>query len=77
MILKRAQGAGKVICAWGNHGAFLDRGEKVVTKLLKRGIQPHAFDLTLQGQPKHPLYLRKTAKARPWNGFPRNKKKSS
>jgi hypothetical protein len=34
--------------------------------LKKEGITPETFGLTQMGQPKHPLYLRKTAETTPF-----------
>lgn len=65
MILKRSKEALKVVCAWGNHGMHLDRGNKLLKILKKEGIKPHTFGLTQTGQPRHPLYLPKTATTSP------------
>lgn len=56
-ILDAAAWADQIICAWGNHGAHLNRGP-MVTELL-RG-QPKALyhlGLSKAGHPKHPLYI--------------------
>jgi hypothetical protein len=66
MILKRAKEAQKVVCAWGNHGIHLERGDNLLLLLKKEGITPETFGLTQMGQPKHPLYLRKTAETTPF-----------
>jgi hypothetical protein len=44
------------VCAWGVHGAYLDRG-KIMTELLQP-YQPKCFGVTKDGHPKHPLYLK-------------------
>ena len=49
--------AAMVVAAWGNHGFFLKRDEKVL-KLLK-DIRLKCFKLTSKGQPVHPLYQSK------------------
>jgi len=46
----------QVICAWGNHGSFLGRAAQV-RALLGRLPLVH-LGLTVQGQPRHPLYVR-------------------
>jgi len=56
-LLEMAKRSGKVVVAWGSHGASMNRG-LAVCKLLKD------FDLVClatnaDGTPKHPLYLRK------------------
>jgi len=56
-ILWRAQGASLVVCAWGVHGAFWDRGRHVLAALLRAGVAPECLGLTKGGHPRHPLYL--------------------
>lgn len=48
-----------VVVGWGNHGALRGRGEKIMKWLNGRGQIFHLGPLTGQGQPGHPLYLRK------------------
>jgi hypothetical protein len=50
---------GKIICAWGGHGTFRGRGDRVVDYFKGKGFQLYCLGKTKQGQPKHPLYLRK------------------
>jgi hypothetical protein len=50
--------AGRIICAWGAHGEFLDRGQRVATLLQDIDAPLHCLALTKAGHPKHPLYLR-------------------
>lgn len=45
------------VACWGNHGKHLNRGFEVGTML--RSL--HCFGMTKAGQPKHPLYLPKSA----------------
>lgn len=48
-----------VVCAWGTHGKYMDRGNYVLEKVLKPlKIDLFFLGLTKDGQPKHPLYLR-------------------
>ena len=56
-ILKAAQEAKLVVCAWGEHGAHLDRGNAVVGMLRQRGVALHSLRLNASGHPAHPLYL--------------------
>ncbi len=44
----------QVIFAWGVHGTFLKRDEQV-KKLITKG---HFIELSKDGHPKHPLYLK-------------------
>ena len=59
--------AGKfVLCAWGNHGAFLSRG--VMVRALLHGRQLHYLGFTGSFQPRHPLYLPADLKPMPMPG---------
>lgn len=57
-ILKVVQGAHKVVCGWGKHGAILDRGPALARKLAI-WLAPRTlwcFKKNLDGSPVHPLY---------------------
>ena len=54
-IVRAAREAAIVVCAWGNHGAHLDRSQKV--RKLLGGIPLHALRMNSSGEPAHPLYL--------------------
>jgi hypothetical protein len=56
-IVKAAKESGIVVCAWGNHGSFLERSCEVRALLSKSKIKPHALRLNANGEPAHPLYL--------------------
>ena len=56
-ILRAAREASLVVCAWGNHGAHLERSAKVLSLLGKAGVRLHALRLNGEGEPAHPLYL--------------------
>lgn len=49
--------ADAVICAWGAHGAHLDRGAAVAAMLRTAGCTPLVLGLTKGGHPQHPLYI--------------------
>lgn len=56
-ILAAADWADAIICAWGTHGAHLDRGAQV-SALLRAQTKPlHHLGLSKAGHPKHPLYI--------------------
>lgn len=50
-----------VIIAWGNHGNFLDRNKEVI-KILSKTKTLYCLDITNKGNPKHPLYIKRTTK---------------
>lgn len=53
-LLLAAAHAARIVVAWGNHGALLGRGARVIELLGSR--QRFCFRLTKQGHPEHPLY---------------------
>ena len=55
-ILEVSRRANLVVCAWGNHGGFLNRGKAVLNMLQNAGIKPHCIKISGTGQPVHPLY---------------------
>jgi len=56
-IVDTARGAGVVVCAWGNHGAFNLRRHSVLARLRAAGIELSYLRLNGTGEPAHPLYL--------------------
>jgi hypothetical protein len=65
-ILRAAQAAALVVCAWGNLGAHLERAARV-TRLLHQACVPlHMLRLNASGEPAHPLYLPGRLRPRPW-----------
>lgn len=57
-ILYEIKNADKVVAAWGNHGNFLSRSDKVLKIIPKL----YVFGKTKLGEPKHVLYLRNNSK---------------
>lgn len=51
------QSASNVICAWGSHGKFNDRGRAVLRTIVQAGAVPYFLKMTADGQPSHPLYI--------------------
>ncbi len=56
-IAQNAPWADRIICAWGTHGAFLDRGRGVERMLRAQGAELWHLGLSKAGHPRHPLYL--------------------
>lgn len=48
----------EVVCAWGNHGEYMDRGNAVRGIIERERREPMIFKLTGARQPIHPLYQR-------------------
>ena len=48
--------ADRVVLAWGNHGAFMNRSQQVL-RMANNATQPYHLGLNKTGEPKHPLYL--------------------
>src|SRR5260221_7798307 len=65
-ILRAAKEADLVVCAWGNHGQFLDRSSRVKVLLEKNQIKLHTLRMNANGEPAHPLYLPKSLRAVRW-----------
>ena len=53
-LIKLADGAGVVVAAWGNDGAYLGRSNEVT--LLISDL--HCLKINMTGEPAHPLYLK-------------------
>lgn len=64
-IVELGRSAAMVVCAWGAGGAASSlvpaRAAHVLQLLSDAGVKPHALGFTRSGQPKHPLYLPKSA----------------
>jgi hypothetical protein len=64
VLLELSTQAGLIVCAWGTHGAHLSR-ENHVYELLKTH-KLMCLDLTKNGHPKHPLYIKSDAEPKPY-----------
>ncbi len=65
-ILEACAWADAVICAWGTHGAYLDRGAAVERLVRASGATPSHLGLTQAGHPRHPLYVPYSQAPEPW-----------
>ena len=59
--------ADQIICAWGTHGAHLERGPAVENLLRQTGLQLYHLGLSKAGHPKHPLYISYQTKPIIWD----------
>lgn len=55
-ITEAAQNAAVIVVAWGNWGSLHRRNEEVLG-LLQGSVPIMCFGMTLQGHPRHPLFL--------------------
>lgn len=54
-ILSGSEWADTIVCAWGTHGAHLNRGPEVAQMLQNQSL--FHLGLSKDGHPKHPLYI--------------------
>lgn len=59
--------ADQIVCAWGNHGVHLGRGDQVTRYLRKLPKPLFHLGLTHAGQPTHPLYVGYAVQPELWN----------
>jgi len=58
--------ADRILCAWGTHGAHLNRGAQVEALLRATGRPLFTLGLSKGGHPKHPLYIGYDQQPEPW-----------
>ena len=63
-IAAAAAGADAVVLAWGAHGDLRGRDRDVLALLA--GVRPACLGVTRGGQPRHPLYLPRATRRRPF-----------
>lgn len=56
-ILDSCPWADQIVCAWGTHGAHLNRGARMEELLRETGLPLYHLGLSKAGHPKHPLYI--------------------
>ena len=69
-IREAALWADRVVCAWGAHGAHLNRGASVERLLRAADVPLETFGLSKHGHPKHPLYIGYGVAPAPWPAAP-------
>ena len=67
-IVNIANESNMVVCAWGRHGDFMERGRYVTSLLLLNGLSNklHYLKLLTDKTPGHPLYLKNNLRPQPW-----------
>jgi hypothetical protein len=55
-----------VVCAWGRHGEYRERGASVKRVFLVRDCELKCFGKCSNGEPTHPLYLPYSTELRTW-----------
>lgn len=65
-ILDAARWADVTVCAWGTHGAHMNRGPAVEALLRDIGKPLTMLGLSKAGHPKHPLYIGYAVQPVPW-----------
>lgn len=65
-IIEACDWAGTIVCAWGTHGAHLERGPEVEHLMRSSGMALHHLGLTKEGHPRHPLYVAYSEEPRLW-----------
>ena len=65
-IVRAAQASALVVCAWGNHGAHLERSARVLALLADNRVALSHLKRNSSGEPAHPLYLKGNLDPLPW-----------
>lgn len=65
-LVEGAAWSGRVVCAWGAHGAHLGRGAAAERLLRASGAALFHLGLSRDGHPKHPLYIGYGVPLQPW-----------
>lgn len=58
-----------VVCAWGNHGRYLDQDKAVLALIEKSGHKARCLEINKNGTPKHPLYVRRETRLIPYSAL--------
>jgi hypothetical protein len=60
----------RLIIAWGNRGVWGGQDQVFLRMLVALGRSPDCLGVTKQGQPRHPLYLRRSCRPQPFDSNP-------
>ncbi|MBW4692046.1 MAG: DUF1643 domain-containing protein [Lyngbya sp. HA4199-MV5] len=64
-LAQLAERVDQIVLAWGNDGGLQSR-DRAVMALWGDRIPTYCLGITKQGQPQHPLYLRRDVQPMPW-----------
>lgn len=58
-----------IVCAWGNHGKFRERGEQYSWDIIDRYFsgKSYCYRYTKEGEPEHPLYQKHDCNVIPYS----------
>ncbi|MGD1857131.1 MAG: DUF1643 domain-containing protein [Leptolyngbyaceae cyanobacterium] len=65
-VSKAVEIADRVILAWGNWGTLLNRAQFVTSLLSPHSRKLYCLERNRTGQPRHPLYIKRTIQPRVW-----------
>lgn len=65
-LFDAARNADLVIVGWGRHGGLCGRSSRVLSRMNSDCIDVYTFGITLNGEPRHPLYLPYSSPLRPF-----------
>ena len=65
-LIDAVNDAALVVLGWGNHGHYRHRAAQVLALLVNRNTPLYCLRLTAQGQPAHPLYLKRSLALQPF-----------
>lgn len=68
-ILKAADWADDILCAWGTHGAHMGIGPAIGALLRHHDYNLLHLGLSKDGHPKHPLYVSYETKPQSWSSI--------
>ncbi|WP_017298392.1 DUF1643 domain-containing protein [Nodosilinea nodulosa] len=66
-LVSAVQQASHILLAWGNEGHWLGRDRAILALLNSYQAQCHCLGQNRTGQPRHPLYVPRSASLQPWS----------
>lgn len=56
-----------VICAWGTQSVYMEQDKETLKWIRDEGVWPCMLELSKEGHPKHPLYLKGDLQPQSWD----------